>query len=158
MKLNRKTLLIILIGLAIADLLGAIDSTGVNIALPTITRDLGIPIVISQWIPNAYTLVLVSMLIFMGRLGDIIGSKKLYIIGLIIFGSASLALGFINTTYPLIIVRGLQGLGTAILYTMPMAIIAHLWKEREKSFRRDGFLFCRRNAGRTFGRRTFNGR
>lgn len=132
--MNKKHLLIILIGLAIADLLGAIDATGVNIALPTITKDLGIPIVISQWIPNAYTLVLVSMLIFMGRLGDIIGVKRLYIIGLIIFGSASIALGFINSTYPLIIIRGLQGLGTAILYTMPMAIIAHLWQEREKAF------------------------
>jgi len=134
MNLNKKTLFLILLGLAIADLLGAIDATGVNIALPTITRDLGIPIVISQWIPNAYTLVLVSMLIFMGRLGDIIGVKKLYIIGLLVFGGASIALGFINSTYPLIIVRGLQGLGTAILYTMPMAIIAHLWQEREKAF------------------------
>ena len=134
MNLNKKTLFLILLGLAIADLLGAIDATGVNIALPTITKDLGIPIVISQWIPNAYTLVLVSMLIFMGRLGDIIGVKRLYIIGLLIFGGASIALGFINSTYPLIIVRGLQGLGTAILYTMPMAIIAHLWQEREKAF------------------------
>jgi len=132
--MNKKHLTLILIGLAIADLLGAIDATGVNIALPKITRDLAIPIVISQWIPNAYTLVLVCMLIFMGRLGDIVGVKKLYIIGLVIFGGASIALGFINSTYPLIIVRGLQGLGTAILYTMPMAIIAHLWKEREKAF------------------------
>lgn len=134
MKINKKTLLIILLGLAIADFLGAIDATGVNIALPTITRDLGIPIIISQWIPNAYTLVLVSTLIFMGRLGDIVGVKKLYIIGLVIFALASLALGFINNTYALIIVRGVQGLGTAILYTMPMAIIAHLWEEREKAF------------------------
>lgn len=93
---KKKTLLIILIGLAVSDLLGAIDATGINIALPTITRDLGIPIVVAQWIPNAYTLVLVSMLIFMGRLGDIIGVKRLYIIGLIIFGLASLALGFTN--------------------------------------------------------------
>ena len=132
--MNKKHLLIILIGLAIADLLGAIDATGVNIALPKITRDLNIPITISQWIPNAYTLVLVCMLIFMGRLGDIVGVKRLYIFGLILFGLASIALGFINNTYALIIVRALQGLGTAILYTMPMAIIAHLWEEREKAF------------------------
>ncbi len=79
MKTNKKTLLVILIGLAVADLLGAIDATGVNIALPTITKDLAIPVVISQWIPNAYTLVLVSMLIFMGKVGDIVGAKKLYL-------------------------------------------------------------------------------
>ncbi|MFA6493079.1 MAG: MFS transporter [Patescibacteria group bacterium] len=131
---NNKKLLIILIGLAVADLLGAIDSTGVNIALPKITHDLNIPVVLSQWIPNAYTLVLVTMLIFMGKVGDIIGAKKLYIYGLLLFGITSLVLGFINDPYSLIIVRAFQGLGTAILYTMPMAIIAHLWKEREKAF------------------------
>ncbi|OGD57147.1 hypothetical protein A2V71_01800 [Candidatus Berkelbacteria bacterium RBG_13_40_8] len=132
--MNKKRLTIILIGLAVADLLGAIDATGVNIALPKITRDLNIPIVIAQWIPNAYTLVLVSMLIFMGKIGDTVGAKKLYIYGLVLFGLASLALSFVNNTYALIAIRAVQGLGTAILYTMPMSIIAHLWKEREKAF------------------------
>lgn len=131
---NKKTLLIILIGLAIADLLGAIDSTGINIALPTITRDLNIPIILAQWVPNAYTLVLVGTLIFMGKIGDMIGVKKLYLIGLSLFGLTSLALGFINDASWLIAVRALQGLSTAILYTMPMAVIAHLWAEREKAF------------------------
>lgn len=130
----KKHLILILIGLAIADLLGAIDATGVNIALPKITRDLDIPVTISQWIPNAYTLILVSTLLFFGKIGDLIGVKKLYLIGLIIFGTSSAILGFINQPYLLIVVRGLQGLGTAILYTMPMAIIAHLWHEREKAF------------------------
>lgn len=132
--MNKKTLTIILIGLAVADLLGAIDATGVNIALPTITKDLAIPIVLAQWVPNAYTLALVGTLIFMGKIGDIIGPKKLYLIGLLLFGLASLALGFINSAPLLISVRALQGLGTAILYTMPMSIIAHLWEEREKAF------------------------
>ncbi|MEK7142951.1 MAG: MFS transporter, partial [Patescibacteria group bacterium] len=134
MKPSKKTLTIILIGLAIADFLGAIDSTGVNIALPTITKDLSIPIILAQWIPNAYTLALVGTLIFMGKIGDIIGPKKLYLIGLSLFGLTSLTLGFINNPSALIAVRALQGLGTAILYTMPMAIIAHLWQEREKAF------------------------
>ncbi len=132
--MNKKHLTLILIGLAVADLLGAIDATGVNIALPKITKDLAIPIVISQWIPNAYTLVLVSMLLFMGKIGDSIGVKKLYLFGLILFGLASAGLGFVNNPMALIIIRAVQGLGTAILYTMPMAIIAHLWQDREKAF------------------------
>ncbi|MDH4359098.1 MAG: MFS transporter, partial [Candidatus Berkelbacteria bacterium] len=132
--MKNKHLVIILIGLALADLLGAIDATGVNIALPTITKNLDIPIVLAQWIPNSYTLVLVGALIFMGKVGDIIGPKKLYLIGLSLFGLTSLALGFINDAPLLIAIRALQGLGTAILYTMPMSIIAHLWKEREKAF------------------------
>lgn len=132
--MSKRNLTLILIGLAVADLLGAIDATGVNIALPKITRDLAIPITLSQWIPNAYTLVLVCMLIFMGKVGDMIGAKMLYLYGLFLFGLTSLSLGFVNNTYALIAIRALQGLGTAILYTMPMSIIAHLWKEREKAF------------------------
>lgn len=132
--MNKRSLTLILIGLAIADLLGAIDATGVNIALPKITRDLALPITISQWIPNAYTLVLVSTLLFFGKIGDSIGVKKLYLFGLILFGLASAILGFINNPYLLIAIRGFQGLGTAILYTMPMAIIAHLWQDRGKAF------------------------
>ncbi|MDH4359090.1 MAG: MFS transporter, partial [Candidatus Berkelbacteria bacterium] len=65
---------------------------------------------------------------------DIIGPKRLYLIGLSLFGLTSLALGFVNDAPFLIAIRALQGLGTAILYTMPMSIIAHLWKEREKAF------------------------
>lgn len=132
--MNKKTLTIILIGLAIADFLGAIDATGVNIALPSITRDLAIPVAVSQWIPNAYTLVLVTMLIFMGKVGDMIGAKRLYLYGLFLFGLTSVILGLTNSVPILIGTRALQGLGTAILYTMPMAIIAHLWQEREKAF------------------------
>jgi len=132
--MSKNKLTLILIGLAVADLLGAIDATGVNIALPTIARDLNIPVAIAQWIPNAYTLVLVCMLIFMGKVGDMIGPKRLYLYGLFLFGLTSLALGFVNNTYALIVIRAFQGLGTAILYTMPMAIIAHLWEEREKAF------------------------
>ena len=133
-KLPKRQLFYILIALGIADLLGAIDVTGVNIALPQITRHLNIPITVSQWIPNAYLLVLVASLIFMGKIGDIIGAKKLYVIGLIIFGLASLGLGFTNSVPLLIALRAIQGLGTAILFTMPMSIIAHLWEKREKAF------------------------
>ncbi len=70
----------------------------------------------------------------MGKVGDIVGPKKLYMVGLSIFGITSLVLGFTNDVTLIIIFRALQGVGTAILYTMPMAIIAHLWKDRAKAF------------------------
>ena len=133
-QMPKRKLTLILIGLAVADLLGAIDSTGLNVALPRITETLDIPISVAQWIPNTYTLALVSFLIFFGKLGDKMGAKKLYLIGLVVFGLSSLVLGLVNNIYVLISFRAIQGLGTAILYTMPMAIIAHLWKEREKAF------------------------
>lgn len=132
MKKNNLTL--ILIALAIADFLGAVDNMGLNVALPKITETLQIPISISQWIPNAFTLALVVFLIFMGKLGDRIGAKKLYLVGLTAFGIASLLLGFINNINLIIAIRAIQGVATAILYTMPMIIISHLWKERQKAF------------------------
>ncbi len=130
----RKNLIFILIGLAIADLLGSIDSTGVNIALPKISQDFNISVDQVQWVTNAYTLALVATLIIMGKIGDRIGNKKLYIWGLTLFGAASLGAGFAPNISSLVIFRTVQGVGTAILYTMPISIIAHLWKEREKAF------------------------
>lgn len=131
---NKKTLFIILIGLGIADFLGAIDSTGVNIALPQIINSLKMPVSYAGWIPSSYLIAVCSTLIFFGRIGDIIGPKKLYLTGLFIFGIASIGLGFVNIPWIIILLRVVQGIGTSILYTMPMSIIAHLWQEREKAF------------------------
>lgn len=132
--MKKNNLVLILIALATADLLGAIDSTGLNVALPKITSTLDISISLAQWIPNALTLALIIFLIFMGKFGDKIGVKKLYIFGLSLFGLSSLALGFLSNIEWMIAFRAIQGISIAILYTMPMAIIAHLWKEREKAF------------------------
>lgn len=133
---------LILIALAVADLLGAIDSTSVNIALPRIRDDLGISILKAQWIPNAFTLALVTTLILFGKIGDKYGYKKVYIIGLIIFGLSSLVLVLSEIPDLIIIARMMQGFSTAILYTMPMAIIAHLWKEKEKAFAVTSSIFA----------------
>ncbi len=132
--MKKHNLTVILIALAIADFLGAIDSTGLNVALPKITSTMHLSITSAQWIPNAFILALVSLLIFAGKLGDKIGAKKLYITGLLFFGLSSLALGFVNNFQLLVVIRAIQGISTAILYTMPMAIIANLWKDREKAF------------------------
>ncbi len=131
---NKYNLTLIITALAVADFLGAIDSTALNVALPKITSTLGISITTAQWLPNAFTLALVALLIFMGKLGSKVGTKKLYLIGLSVFGLSSLLLGFTNNVPILISLRAIQGIATAILYTMPMIIIANLWKEREKAF------------------------
>lgn len=132
--MKKNNLVLILVALASADLLGAIDSTALNVALPKITSTLNIPISLAQWIPNALTLALIIFLIFMGKLGDKVGPKKLYLAGLGLFGLSSLVLGFVSNIELMITLRAIQGIAIAILYTMPMAIIAHLWKEREKAF------------------------
>jgi len=132
--MKKNNLVLILVALATADLLGAIDSTALNVALPKITSTLNIPISTAQWIPNSLTLALIIFLIFMGKFGDKVGPKKLYLAGLGLFGLSSLALGFVSDIELMIVLRVVQGISIAILYTMPMAIIAHLWEEREKAF------------------------
>ncbi|MFA7253592.1 MAG: MFS transporter [Patescibacteria group bacterium] len=132
--MKKNNLILVLIALSVADFLGAVDSTSVNIALPKITETLHTSVIVSQWIPNAFTLTLVAFLILAGKIGDKIGAKKLYLSGLLLFGLASLILGFTNITWLLIGFRAIQGIATAILYTMPMIIIAHHWKDREKAF------------------------
>lgn len=130
----KKNSIYILIALGLVDFLGAIDLTGIIVALPKMTQDLNLTVPISQWILNAYTLTLVASLILFGKLGDIVGPKKLFKIGLIIFGLASLMLGFANSILPIILIRAIQGIGTAILFTMSTTIVAHLWEEKEKAF------------------------
>ncbi len=141
--MKRWHSVLLLVSLGVADFLGAIDSTSVTVALPTISRDLHIGLSLLQWIPSAYILVLTCSLLFIGRLGDRIGVKKMYVVGLGLFGAASLALGFINSVPLLIAFRAVQGLGTAILYTMPMAIIRTIWHERsEKAFAVTSSMFA----------------
>src|SRR3989344_4398446 len=114
--MNKRRLALILVGLAVADLLGSIDSTGVNIALPQISSDFNVDVHTVQWVLNAFTIAMVMLLIIAGKIGDKIGAKKLYIIGLTLFGLSSLGAGFSINIISLIIFRIIQGVGTAILY------------------------------------------
>ena len=125
---------LILVAVGLADLLGSIDTTGINIILPKITENFDINISLSQWVVTAYVLAMVSTLMIAGKVCDLIGAKKTYIFGLILFGISSLFIGLFNSFYLIIIFRILQGIGTAILYAAPLSIIAHLWKNREKAF------------------------
>ena len=129
-----KNTILILAGLGFADLLGAIDSTGLSVVLPKLTNDLHISVFVSQWIPNIYVLSMVSLLLISGKIADKYGPKKIYISGLILFGLSSLLLGFVEHPYLMIFLRAIQGIGTAILYTAPMSIIAQIWDEPEKAF------------------------
>lgn len=141
MQKNNSNRIWILAGLGIADLLGAIDSTGVAITLPRVARDFSVSVPLVQWVVNSYTLVLVVLMITVGRVGDVVGYKKLYIWGLVLFGLGSLLSGTASGIWTLIAARTIQGAGTAVLYTMPASIIAHLWKNREKAFAFTAGLF-----------------
>ena len=103
-----------------------LDITIVNIAIPDLVTDLDATLETVLWVGSAYSLVYTVLLITAGRLGDIHGPRRLFLIGLTIFTAASLASGLSQTPGQLIAFRALQGLGAALLAPQGLAIITSI--------------------------------
>jgi EmrB/QacA subfamily drug resistance transporter len=100
-----------------------LDTTIVNIAVPALTPDLGASLDQVLWIVNAYTLTYASLLITGGRLGDLVGQKRLFLMGLSIFTVASAVCGAAQNPGQLVATRVLQGVGGALLTPQTLAIL-----------------------------------
>ncbi|CAB4917473.1 unannotated protein [freshwater metagenome] len=128
-----RTLLVI----AVAQLMVVLDSSIVNIAIPSAKADLGISDANQQWVITAYTLAFGSLLLLGGRIADFVGRKKIFMIGLIGFAAAS-ALGGIASTQALLFAsRGLQGVFGALLAPAALSIVSVTFtdpKERARAF------------------------
>ena len=109
-----------------------LDETVVGVALPTIADDLELSTVTSHWVVNAYLLVFAGLAGAAGRLGDIVSIKALFAFGVILFGLASLGCGFAETGAMLVAMRGIQGIGAAIIFPLMLAIIAHAFPPEER--------------------------
>src|SRR5436305_3600213 len=106
-----------------------LDATIVNVALPSIQDDLHLSDGGLQWIINAYTLVFGGFLLLGGRLGDLLGRKRLFLVGLVIFTGASLLDGLAGSEGMLIGARALQGLGAALISPAALSIISTTFSE-----------------------------
>ncbi len=120
---------VVLVLICIAQFMVVLDATIVNVALPSIQKDLGLNEANLQWIINAYTLVFGGFLLLGGRAGDLLGRKRLFLIGLVIFTSASLLNGLASTEGQLIGFRALQGLGAALISPAALSIISTTFAE-----------------------------
>jgi EmrB/QacA subfamily drug resistance transporter len=103
--------------------IASVDATVVGIAMPTIGRDFHAQVASLQWIVNAYTLTLAGLLLFGGGLGDRIGRKRVFLIGTIWFAVASLGCALAPGVGTLVLARGLQGVGAALLVPGSLAIL-----------------------------------
>ncbi len=101
-----------------------LDATVVNIALPSIGRDLGADFRTLQWIVNAYTLTLAALILLAGALGDHFGRRRIFLVGVVWFAIASLLCGLAPTAEVLVVARALQGIGGALLTPGSLAIIS----------------------------------
>lgn len=109
-----------------------LDTTIVNIAIPDMSVALGASLSQILWIINAYVLVYAVLLITAGRLGDILGPKLLFIVGLVIFTGASAACGFAHTPEFLIAARVVQGAGGALLTPQTLAVITMIFRREDR--------------------------
>ena len=110
---RRSHLGIALTVISAAQLMVILDGTIVNIALPHIKTDLGFSQADLAWVVNAYTLAFGGLLLLGGRLGDILGRRKVFMAGVLIFGIASLFGGIAQNEAQMIVARVLQGIGAA---------------------------------------------
>ena len=122
---------------AISQLMVVLDSSIVNIAIPSAKIELGISDANQQWVITAYTLAFGSLLLLGGRIGDYMGRKKIFLVGLIGFAGASALGGIASTQHLLFAARALQGVFGALLAPAALAIISVTFtvpKERAKAF------------------------
>ena len=120
---------LILVLVCFAQFMVVLDATVVNVALPSIQKDLGLSEANLQWIVNAYTLVFGGFLLLGGRAGDLLGRKRLFLFGLVVFTTASLLDGLATSSGMLIGSRALQGLGAAFISPAALAIVSTTFEE-----------------------------
>jgi EmrB/QacA subfamily drug resistance transporter len=120
---------IVLVLVCLAQFMVVLDATITNVALPSIQRDLGMNDADLQWIVNAYTLVFGGFLLLGGRAGDLIGRKRVFLAGVVLFTVASLLCGLAPSDTWLIVARGLQGLGAALVSPAALSIVTTTFAE-----------------------------
>jgi MFS family permease len=114
---------IALVGVCLAMLMNALDGSVVNVALPKIQDDLHFSQSNLSWVVNAYMITFGSFLLLAGRLGDLIGRKRVFLSGVSLFTAASALCGFADDQTLLIVARFIQGLGGAISSSVIIALI-----------------------------------
>ena len=109
-----------------------LDITVVNVALPEIERDLGATFAELQWVVDAYALTLAALMLTAGSVADRIGRRLVFSIGLVVFAASSLACGLAPTATWLDVLRGVQGVGGAIMFACSLALIGTAFHGRER--------------------------
>ena len=129
--------------LCLADLMIVLDSTIVNVALPSIRTDLGFSEASLAWVVNAYLLTFGGFLLLAGRLGDLFGQRRVFLFGIAEFTVASLLCGLSSSQTFLIVARAVQGLGAAVVAAIALSLIMILFTEpaeRAKAMGMIGFV------------------
>jgi EmrB/QacA subfamily drug resistance transporter len=146
---DRRWLALIVLNLG--TLMIVLDATIVNVALPSIRDDLGFTGESLAWVVNAYLLTFGGFLLLGGRLGDLFGHRRLFLIGIVLFTLASLACGIANAQETLIAARAVQGLGGAIVSAVALSLVMMLFTETAERAKAMGVYGFVASGGGTIG-------
>ncbi len=145
---NRWLVLVIA---CLAQFMVVLDNTIVNVALPSVQRGLDFSPANLQWVVNAYTLIFGGFLLLGGRAADLLGRRRLFVAGVILFSAASLFNGLAQSSTMLIFGRGVQGLGGALVSPAALSIIMTTFQDTGERTRALGVWSAIAAGGAAFG-------
>jgi EmrB/QacA subfamily drug resistance transporter len=151
MTLDRRARWLALIVLCLGDLMIVLDGTIVNVALPSIRDDLGFSETSLAWVVNGYLLTFGGFLLLGGRLGDLFGQRRMFLIGIALFTAASLACGLSGTQELLVASRAVQGFGGALVSAVALSLIMTLFTEPAERAKAMGIFGFVLSGGGTAG-------
>jgi EmrB/QacA subfamily drug resistance transporter len=122
-----------LVLLCLAQFMVILDVTVVNVALPVMATDLGLDRAALTWVVTAYTLCFGGLMLLGGRLADVAGRRRVFLAGLAVFTAASLASGFAGDAVSLVLARGAQGVGAALLSPAALSIVTTTFHGPERN-------------------------
>lgn len=145
---NRWLALMIL---CLGDLMIVLDTTIVNVALPSIRNSLGFTETSLVWVVNAYMLTFGGCLLLGGRLGDVFGYRRLFLIGIVLFTLASLGCGLATSQVILIVARALQGIAGAVVSAVALSLIMALFTQDDERAKAMGVFGAIASGGGAVG-------
>ncbi|MFL5827668.1 MAG: MFS transporter [Thermoleophilaceae bacterium] len=137
--------------LCVGMLMIILDATIVNVALPSIQSDLGFSQSSLAWVVNAYLIAFGGLLLLAGRLGDLVGRRRIFLIGLAVFTAASLVCGLAQSQAMLVVARFVQGAGGALTSAVILGMIVTMFPERGEQARAIGIYSFVAAAGASIG-------
>jgi EmrB/QacA subfamily drug resistance transporter len=146
---NKKWLALYV--LCLGDVLIVLDSTIVNVALPSIQADLGFSDATLAWVVNAYLLTFGGFLLLGGRLSDLYGRRRIFLMGLVLFTAMSLACGIAGSQEFLVVARAMQGFGGAIVSVVALSLIMTIFIEPAERAKAMGIFSFVLSGGATAG-------
>jgi EmrB/QacA subfamily drug resistance transporter len=126
--------------LCLGNLMIVLDTTIVNVALPSIRQDLGFSESSLAWVVNAYLLTFGGFLLLGGRLGDLLGHRRMFVTGIACFTAASVVCGLAGSAATLVVARAVQGLGGAVVSAVALSLVMTLFTEPAERAKAMGFI------------------